>query len=74
MVVEEEPGRGIEVTREHAWRALELCYSAGTIYDDPEWVEEMVDALMENPVPEVLRWMVTRLNRELGKGEAQCKT
>lgn len=36
------------MTRHQAWGILYYIYSAGTIDDDPEWAEEMVDMMVES--------------------------
>ncbi len=36
------------ITRKQAWAILNYHYSVGTIADDPEWAEEMVDMMVES--------------------------
>lgn len=37
------------MTRDEALDLIEAEYGAGTMEDDPEWTEEMVEYLLEDP-------------------------
>ena len=43
---------------DEAWECLNNNYPSGTIDDDPEWADEMIDYLTETPVSEYFIGMV----------------
>ena len=40
---------GRKMDRWRAWAVLEFNYPQGTLHDDPEWAEEMVGMLTDDP-------------------------